>query len=175
MANYSLKALNQMDQDTFTAVLGEIFEHTPAIAHQTWTKRPFSSVADLHQAMVAVMYALPHQQQLNLIRAHPDLGSRAKMTQSSVQEQSGAGLDQLSAEDYQTFQSLNQTYQETFQFPFIIAVKEHTQDSILQAFQQRLTHDAAMEKQTALAEIAKIAQFRLYQLTDDENPPFVQS
>lgn len=158
-----------MDQETFTDALGEIFEHTPAIAHQTWPQRPFSSVTDLHQAMVTVMQSLSHPEQVSLIRAHPDLGTRAKMTDSSVQEQSSAGLDSLTAEEFQTFRSLNQAYRDKFQFPFIIAVKEHTKSSILQAFRQRLTHDAETEKQTALGEIAKIARFRLNALVDSES------
>lgn len=161
MAQYALDELNQLDQERFTQALGDIFEHTPAIAHQTWTQRPFATVAALHQAMVSVMQTLSQAQQLELIRAHPDLGAKAKMTTASVQEQSSAGLDQLTSEEFATFQSLNERYRDRFQFPFIVAVKEHTQESILAAFRQRLTHDFDTERQTALTEIAKIASYRL--------------
>ncbi|NEQ43587.1 MAG: 2-oxo-4-hydroxy-4-carboxy-5-ureidoimidazoline decarboxylase [Leptolyngbya sp. SIOISBB] len=157
----SLKDLNQMDQAHFTHVLGEIFEHTPAIAHQTWSDCPFATIEALHQAMVAVMQTLSKEAQLSLIRAHPDLGTQAKMTDSSVQEQAGAGLDQLSPEEFTTFEALNQAYRDQFQFPFIVAVKEHTKASILAAFRQRLTHDFDTERRTALTEIAKIAGYRL--------------
>jgi len=161
MGQLSLKDLNQMDQDNFTKALGEIFEHTPAIARQAWSQHPFASVETLHQAMVSVMQSLPKAQQLALIRAHPDLGTKAKMTASSVQEQSGVGLDQLTPEEFATFQELNQAYRDRFQFPFIVAVKEHTKASILEAFRQRLTHDFDTERQTALTEIGKIAGYRL--------------
>ena len=166
MAEYSLNELNQLDQERFTAALAEIFEHTPAIAHQTWPQRPFATVAALHQSMVNVMQSLPQEQQLALIRAHPDLGAKAKMTTASVQEQSSAGLDQLTPEEFATFQALNQAYRDRFQFPFIVAVKAHTKDSILAAFRQRLTHDFDTERQTALAEIAKIAGYRLTALVN---------
>lgn len=161
MVQISLAALNQMDQAQFTQVLGDIFEHTPAIAQQTWADRPFATVEALHQAMVAVMQTLPTEEQLNLIRAHPDLGTKAKMTDASVQEQAGVGLDHLSPEEFATFAALNQAYRDRFQFPFIVAVKEHTKTSILAAFRQRLTHDFDTERRTALAEIAKIAGYRL--------------
>ena len=161
MEQVTLTALNQMDQERFTQVLGEIFEHTPAIAHQTWPDRPFSSVQALHQAMVTAMQALSTEEQLNLIRAHPDLGTKAKMTDSSVQEQASAGLDHLSPEEFATFATLNQAYRDQFQFPFIVAVKEHTKTSILEAFRQRLTHDFDTERRTALTEIAKITGYRL--------------
>ncbi|WP_239112343.1 2-oxo-4-hydroxy-4-carboxy-5-ureidoimidazoline decarboxylase [Halomicronema sp. CCY15110] len=167
MTPMTLAALNQMDQADFTQALGDIFEHTPAIAQQTWPRRPFATVESLHQAMVAVMQALPTAAQVRLIQAHPDLGVKAKMTAASVQEQAGAGLDQLSPEEFTTFSELNQAYRDRFQFPFIVAVKEHTKTSILAAFRQRLTHDAETERQTALAEIAKIAGYRLATLVLD--------
>ena len=92
MPAHTLAALNQMGQSAFTNALGEIFEQTPAIAHQTWSQRPFASVEALHQAMITIMQTLPSDQQLALIRAHPDLGTKAKMAQSSVQEQASVGL-----------------------------------------------------------------------------------
>lgn len=156
-----------MDRGRFTQALGEIFEQTPAIATQTWPQRPFATVAALHRAMVAVMQALPENEQFSLIRAHPDLGTKAQMAASSVQEQASVGLDQLAPDEFETFQALNRAYRDRFQLPFIIAVKEHTKDSILTAFRQRLTHDFATERQTALAEIAKIAGYRLRALIDD--------
>lgn len=161
MAQYSLEELNQMAREPFTQALGDIFEQTPDIAYQSWPQRPFPSVTALHQAMVAVVQSWPHDQQLALIRAHPDLGTKAKMATASVQEQASVGLDQLSPEDFATFQQLNRAYRDQFQFPFIVAVKEHTQDSILAAFRERLTHDFDTERQTALAEIAKITGYRL--------------
>ncbi|MEM0981691.1 MAG: 2-oxo-4-hydroxy-4-carboxy-5-ureidoimidazoline decarboxylase [Cyanobacteria bacterium P01_H01_bin.58] len=161
MAQYTLAQLNQMTQTEFTVALGNIFEHTPVIACESWPKRPFASVEALHQVMVAVMQSLSPTEQRSLICAHPDLGSRVQMTTASVQEQASAGLNQLSKAEYEQFQTLNRTYQARFQFPFIVAVKDHTKDSILKAFYQRLTHDATTEQATALLEIAKIARFRL--------------
>jgi 2-oxo-4-hydroxy-4-carboxy-5-ureidoimidazoline decarboxylase len=161
---YSIAQLNSLDQAAFVAALGAVFEDTPAIADQAWTARPFADAADLHQKMVAVVNAMPVSDQLALIQAHPDLGSRAKMADASVQEQAGAGLDRLSAEDYQQFQVLNQAYKTKFGFPFIIAVKNHTKTDILQAFEQRLQNTGDRERQQALTEIFQIAQFRILAL-----------
>lgn len=158
---YSIAELNAMDRSQFTEALGEIFEQTPTIAAQAWADRPFDDVEALYQAMATVMGNLPQQQQLVLICAHPDLGSRLKMAEASVQEQAGVGLDRLSAERFAEFQTLNQQYRDRFQFPFIIAVKNHTQDSILQAFYDRLQTPLEIEFQQALREILQIARFRL--------------
>lgn len=160
---FSLAELNQMNQTEFVDALGAIFENTPAIAEAAWSARPFASVAALHRSMVEVVQQLSGEEQLALIRAHPDLGSRAKMAEASVQEQSGAGLNQLTAEEFHQLQALNQAYKDKFGFPFIIAVKNHTKASILTAFETRLHHSIAEEQQEALNQIFQITQLRLDQ------------
>ncbi|CAD5936970.1 2-oxo-4-hydroxy-4-carboxy-5-ureidoimidazoline decarboxylase [Planktothrix agardhii] len=165
METYSLSQINQMTQTEFIAALGSIFEASPWVAEQAELKRPFGTIEILYQTMVAIVKNSNSQQQLALIRTHPDLGSKAKMAESSVKEQAGVGLDRLTSAEYQYFHQLNQTYKDKFGFPFIIAVKNHTKTSILAAFEQRLNHSIEAEKITALEEIYKIAQFRLYEKT----------
>jgi len=72
-----------------------------------------------------------------------------------------AGLDQCSVDEFEQFQSLNVAYHEKFGFPFIMAVKNSSRDEILRAFSDRLENDPALEFETALAEIHKIALLRL--------------
>ncbi|CAD5940341.1 2-oxo-4-hydroxy-4-carboxy-5-ureidoimidazoline decarboxylase [Planktothrix agardhii] len=165
MQIYSLSQVNQMTQTEFIAALGGIFEDSPWVAKQAELKRPFETIEILYQTMVAVVKNSNSQQQLALICAHPDLGSKAKMAESSVKEQAGVGLDRLTSAEYKHFHQLNQTYKNKFEFPFIIAVKNHTKTSILAAFEQRLNHSKEQEKITALEEIYKIAKFRLYEKT----------
>jgi len=158
--------LNQMSQLEFTEALGEIWEETPAIANKAWHDSPFEDLEALYQSMVAVVNSMSETEQVKLIKAHPDLGSKTKMAESSVQEQAGVGLDRLSESEYQRFQSLNQAYKDKFDFPFIIAVKEHTKESILEAFETRLKNTQEPEKQQALAEISKIARLRLESMVE---------
>lgn len=165
---YSIAQLNQMSQDAFVATLGAVFEATPIIAGEAWTQRPFTDITDLYQAMIDVVSAMTQAERLTLIRAHPDLGSKAKMADASVQEQAGAGLDRLTAEEYDRFHALNQAYKEKFGFPFIIAVTLHTKASILEAFERRLYYTPEAEVQQALAEITQIARLRLTALLTED-------
>lgn len=165
---FSITDLNQMSQSDFVATVGAVFEDTPAIAAQAWEKRPFRDVDELHQTMVAIVAQMSLDEKLTLIRAHPDLGSKAKMAEASVKEQAGAGLDRLNQSEYARFQQLNQDYTNQFGFPFIIAVKNHTKASILAAFEERLTHSTDAEVNQALTEIAQIAKFRLLDLIQRE-------
>ncbi len=153
--------LNQMSQSEFTEAIGSIFEHTPEIAAEAWRSQPFADVQSLHQVMAAIVLKMSDDEQLKLICAHPDLGSKFKMAEASIQEQSTVGLDQLSATEYERFQYLNQAYKDKFVFPFIIAVRNHTKDSILEAFEQRLLNNLEVEKKQAISEIIEIARWRL--------------
>jgi len=160
-SSYPIATLNQMSQPEFTEAIGSIFEHTPEIAAKAWRSRPFTDVQNLHQIMAAIVLGMSDAEQLKLICAHPDLGSKFKMAEASIQEQSTIGLDQLSATEYDRFQNLNQAYKDKFTFPFIIAVRNHTKDSILAAFEQRLQNNLEVEKKQAIAEILEIARWRL--------------
>ncbi len=162
----AIARLNQISQEEFTLCLGALFEHTPEIAQKSWNYRPFVDAIDLHQKMVNVVKMMSYDEQVALIRAHPDLGSKALMAEASVEEQAGLGLDRLSPQEYDYFQLLNQAYKDKFGFPFIIAVKNHTKDSVLNEFSRRLKNTMAAEIASAIAEINKIALFRTLNLVE---------
>ena len=162
----AIAQLNLVDREQFVEVLGTLFEHTPEIARKVWNYRPFADAATLHQKMVEVVSKMSIDEQLALIRAHPDLGSKASMAEDSVKEQAGLGLDRLNPQEYDYFQRINQAYKDKFGFPFIIAVKNQTKDSILEAFERRLKNTMEAEIASAIAEINKIALFRLLNLVE---------
>jgi 2-oxo-4-hydroxy-4-carboxy-5-ureidoimidazoline decarboxylase len=163
---YLISEINQMSQMAFVEVFGGVFEHTPEIAFQAWTKRPFVDVEDLHQQMVTIVNDMSTEEQLKLIGAHPELGSKVKMEEASINEQAGVGLDKMNDAEYESFQRFNQSYKLKFGFPFIVAVKNHTKMSILKLFECRLQNTLDAEKQQALKEIAEISKFRLMNLVD---------
>ena len=147
------------DREAFIARYGGVYEHSPWVAEACWPPP-----ADLAGAMRAVVDAAPRERKLALIRAHPELASRTKMAEASVQEQVGVGLDQCSPEEFAAFQSLNAAYNARFGFPFIFAVKGATRAEILAAFEARLENDPETEFETAIAQIHRIAGFRLADL-----------
>lgn len=157
----NLSEVNRLDREAFVERLGWVFEHSPWVAERAWATRPWTSVDMLHQAMCQMVEAAPIALKLALIRAHPDLGSRARMAAASVQEQKGAGLDTLTPEEFDRLQSLNRAYTEKFGFPFILAVRGLTKRDILQALEERLERDQEAEFEAALEQIYRIAGFRL--------------
>ncbi|EDX87742.1 OHCU decarboxylase [Synechococcus sp. PCC 7335] len=155
-----------MTQAEFVAALGPIFEETPSIAERAWHQRPFISIEELWQAMVDIVKTDSAAKQLALIKAHPDLGSRAGMAEASMQEQAGAGLSQMSKRNYDRFHQLNNAYKQKFGFPFVMAVKGYRMEDILQAFEERLENDGESERVRSLFEIFQIARFRLEDCID---------
>ena len=109
--------------------------------------------------------------QLALIRAHPELAGRAALrgdlTSASTSEQKGAGLSALTQPQLTRLQSLNAEYADRFGFPFVLAVKGHTPDSVIAALAERVSHDAHEERGVALREICRIAYFRLADLVQE--------
>lgn len=157
----TLEDLNQKDQKGFVEAVGSIWEHSPWVAEQAWESKPFSSVDELFNTMEKEVENASMDKKLDLLNAHPDLGGKVKMTDESVSEQKGAGLDQLSEEEHAEFLDLNKQYTDKFGFPFIIAVKGHDKNSIKAAMKERVQNDRETELNTALKEIYKIARFRL--------------
>jgi OHCU decarboxylase len=160
----NLATLNQLSKEAFVAQLGWVFEHSPWVAEKAWEHRPWASLEALHQSMVQVVREAPKEAQLALIRAHPDLGGRARMAQASVLEQKGAGLDALTPAEFERIQALNRAYSEKFGFPFILAVRGKSKAEVFKAMEERLPNPPDLEFQTALEEIYKIARFRLAEL-----------
>lgn len=167
MPTIPLVTVNQMERDRFVQILGEVFEQTPEIAAAVWPQRPFNSVDDLHEAMVGEMRSLSTKRQLALLRAHPELGSRAQMAPASEAEQSRAGLQRLTAEEFSHFQTLNRDYRNKFGFPFILAVGHRTKADILKIFIQRLKHSEEEEFHEALKQVREIVKLRLNQIIVD--------
>jgi 2-oxo-4-hydroxy-4-carboxy-5-ureidoimidazoline decarboxylase len=164
----TLGEVNNLDRKKFVAALGGIFEHSPWVAEQAWTSRPFATVAGLHAIMVRAVERAGKEKQLMLIRAHPDLGARIQMSPASASEQAGAGLDRLTAEEFERLQTLNSAYRKKFGFPFIYAVRGSTKHDVLHALEQRLQSDVESECSTALTQIGRIAQFRLAGIIQDQ-------
>ena len=168
-----LSEVNLLSPAEAEELLGGVFEHSSWIVAETWNQAPFATLHTLHAALVATVEHATSDQQLALIRAHPDLVGRAAqagtLTRESTVEQQVAGLsaDNLSAEEVTEFRHLNREYTERFGFPFVICARENKKASILAGFATRLPNDPDTERQSALREISRIAWYRLADLIEN--------
>lgn len=160
-----------MTAPDFVSRYGGIYEHSPWVAERV-SELLGDAVAAVEKDTdrLAMLMAdsvdnAAVEKQLDLIRAHPDLAGKAQiageLTADSIAEQSSAGLDRCTEQEYETLQTLNTEYKDKFGFPFVMAVRESNRAEILTAFASRLENDYDVEFETALQEIHKIARLRL--------------
>lgn len=159
-----IEIVNQMNKEDFIKKVGWVFEHSPWVATMAWDRLPFQSREQLFETMKEIVQNADKSLQLSLLRAHPDLGTRLKISEVSQKEQSGVGLDKLSKDEFAEFVLLNQNYVKKYEFPFIMAVKGQSKETILSAMKQRVSNTYEEEYEKALNEVYKIVGFRLEDL-----------
>jgi len=157
----TIEALNSLDREGFVTAVGWVFEESPWVAERAWNSRIFEDADSLHQALVEQGEAASREKQLALLRAHPDLGTRARVSAASGVEQAGAGLDHLTPAEFERLERLNTEYRVKFGFPFLFAVKGSTKHDIMRALEQRLEDDPEQEYREALRQVFRIARFRI--------------
>jgi 2-oxo-4-hydroxy-4-carboxy-5-ureidoimidazoline decarboxylase len=165
MTPLALEAVNALPREAFVARFGDIAEHSPWVAERAAAARPYADVPGMVAAFQLAVRQASEQEQRALLRAHPSLAGRAALAgavaESSRREQAGAGLDQLTAEEFARFSDLNSRYEARFGFPFILAVKGADKHIILAAFAARVDGGWHEEFLTGLAQVCRIIRFRL--------------
>ena len=101
---------------------------------------------------------------LKILRAHPDLTVKEKLTKDSQNEQANASLNECSDKEFKEFKKLNKKYKKKFGFPFIIAVKGKNKNEILNKFKKRVLNNIDIEFKEAKKQVKKIATFRLNEI-----------
>ena len=157
----SIADVNAMSPKVFIDAFGDVAEHSPWVAREADAARPFASREALVRHFETAIRAANRDAQLALVRAHPDLAGRAKLTDDSTKEQAGAGLNTLTTEEFARFTDLNTLYRQRFGFPFIFAVRGATKHMILESFAARVGNGESVEFETALSQVCRIFRFRL--------------
>lgn len=161
----TLAELNACDGITFAAMLDGVWEHAPWVATKIAAMRPFTSVDAMHQAMLAVIKALPEAELITLLAGHPDLAGpdarKGNMTADSIREQGALSLGSLPSDEAQRWDTLNAAYRARFGFPFILCARHYARSTMLTVFEQRLGHERSHEIDEALAQIGQITRLRL--------------
>jgi len=159
---------SEMDREGFVREFGGVFEHSPWVAegaHALELGPTHDSAAGLHEALSRVFRKADDERRLGVLIAHPDLAGKLaearRLTAESASEQASADLDALTDEERAAFTELNTAYTARFGFPFIIAVRDNTRASILDAFRRRIGNDRETEFAEACRQVERIAELRL--------------
>ena len=163
-----INKINKLSQSEFTKVFANIFENAGWIAEELYNQKPFDIFEELSLKILDIFETTTKEKQLKILNAHPNLANKTKislLTPDSLKEQTSAGLDQCTEEEFSEFKKLNDAYKK-FGFPFILAVKEKTKIEILNNFRKRISSDPEKEFNEAVNQVKQIAIFRLKDLNN---------
>ncbi|WPB57692.1 2-oxo-4-hydroxy-4-carboxy-5-ureidoimidazoline decarboxylase [Xylophilus sp. GOD-11R] len=170
-AALTLEQINTATPAEAAILLEGLYEHSPWVVERTVARAaPFGSLAQFKHALAQTVSSAAAQEQLDLIRAHPELAGKAMvsrtLTAESTGEQSRAGLTDCSPQEFDRIQQLNADYNAKFGFPFVLAVRGARggglpRGRIVEAFARRLQHHPEFEREEALRNIHRIAEIRL--------------
>ena len=164
--------MSDLGKESFISRFGSVYEHSSWVAEAVFeqAKDDCLDMRTLAQDRLVVRFAnvfmtASRDLQIATLQAHPQLAcaldERQQLTDDSKAEQSGAGLDSCSTDEFAEFARLNLAYVKKFGFPFIIAVKGRTRQEILKVFTERLQNEADQEFASAIGEVGQIARFRI--------------
>ena len=165
-----INKINNLSQGEFTEVFGNVFENASWIAEKLYAQKPFRNFKDLSEKMLNIFELTDKQHKLMILNSHPDLAKKTKIrlqTPDSLKEQTDAGLDQCTEEEFNEFKKLNDTYKK-FGFPFILAVRGKTKMKILNNFRKRISSDPEIEFDEAVKQVKQIASLRLKELNNKD-------
>ncbi|MFC5585149.1 allantoinase PuuE [Nitratireductor kimnyeongensis] len=159
---------SRMSEPEFIERFGSIYERSPWISERAMKLElgpAHDTAGGLANALARAFRSASEDERLGVLKAHPDLAGKLaaakRLTEESSREQASAGLDALTDTERERFTELNTAYTQKFGFPFIIAVKDNTKDSILKAFETRLENSRDEEFATACRQVERIARLRL--------------
>ncbi|WP_082496595.1 2-oxo-4-hydroxy-4-carboxy-5-ureidoimidazoline decarboxylase [Aminobacter sp. DSM 101952] len=158
--------VNRMSEDEFVQTFGGIFEHAAWVAQAAYVMRPFATVADMHHSMMSVVLGRDRNEQIGLLRGHPELAGKealaGEMTPDSSSEQGRLELDRLSAPELADLTELNRKYWEKFGFPCMICLRLHTtRETVFAEHKRRLNNDPTVELANCLDQVGQITERRL--------------
>ena len=162
-----INKINNLSQSKFIEIFANIFEKTKWIAERLYNQKPFNSFEDLCSKMLEIFKTTSKENQLKIIRAHPDLADKTKISLLNIDsrtEQNRAGLDQCSEKEFKEFKNLNNEYKKKFGFPFILAVSGKKKIDILNEFKKRILNNLDDEFNEAIVQVGKIVNLRLNEL-----------
>ena len=162
----TLAQLNALEETRFVALLGAVFEQSPWVAQRAWKRKPFASVDDLFQALADEVRRAGIDEQLALLRAHPEIAGReaggGRRGADSSSDEGRLGFLSLDRSHFERIAELNRRYRQRFGFPCIVALQLHaSRASVMAEMRRRLGNQADAERANALEQLGYIARGRL--------------
>jgi 2-oxo-4-hydroxy-4-carboxy-5-ureidoimidazoline decarboxylase len=158
-------ALDALPGDAFIAAAAPWFEGAPRFLARLAAARPFGDAPTLFGRAEAIALAMPEDDQLELIDAHPRLGAPpATVSADSFREQ---GYDRETTDAIEELGHLNAEYEARFGFRFCVFVAGRPRPALVPVLRGALAADRDAEIRRALHDVVAIARDRFERAAAD--------
>ena len=155
--------LDTLPPDAFAAEVAPLFEGAPRFLARLAAARPFGGDDAMFAAAERIALAMPEDEQIELIDAHPRLGAPpATVSAMSYREQ---GYDRETEEAVEALERLNRAYEARFGFRYCVFVNGRSRPALVPELEAALGRDPASERERALRDVVAIARDRYAKAT----------
>jgi 2-oxo-4-hydroxy-4-carboxy-5-ureidoimidazoline decarboxylase len=162
-AGLGIDELDVIAPGAFAAAVAPLFEGARGFLGRLALARPFDSVDALFERAREIAHAMPLDEQIELIDAHPRLGaSPVEVSDLSRAEQASGADDAAVAAE---LERLNAAYETRFGFRYCVFVAGRPRAALLPGFRAALDADRDAEIDRALDAVVDIARARYATLT----------
>lgn len=164
MAGWSL---DDASGDAFTAAMARLFEAAPRFIERLAAGLPYGSWERLFERAVEVALAMPEDERIELIDAHPRIGAPpGSVSALSYVEQgydraaAGEEAEAERARVAEALERLNAAYESRFGFRYVIFVAGRSRAEIVPLMEAALAAEREAEMERALRDVVAIARDR---------------
>ena len=166
--------IDALSEAEFVGAVAPLFEGAPRFLHRLAWARPFDDDATLFARAEAIALAMPEDEQLELIDAHPRLGAPpGSVSALSFREQgydthtADAAAEAERAQVQAELDRLNAAYEDTLGFRYCVYVAGRARAELLPEMEEALRADRALEIHRAIDAVVDIAADRYRTLAGD--------
>jgi 2-oxo-4-hydroxy-4-carboxy-5-ureidoimidazoline decarboxylase len=158
---------DEASPEAFSALVAPLFEVAPRFIARLASARPYGSWAELFHRAEAIALAMPADEQLELIDAHPRIGAPpgsvsplSFVEQGYGTEEAGVAAEAERARVQVALDELNARYEDRFGFRFVVFVAGRPRAAIVPLMEAALDADRDAEVDRALRDVVAIGRAR---------------
>jgi 2-oxo-4-hydroxy-4-carboxy--5-ureidoimidazoline (OHCU) decarboxylase len=163
MGYLSIDDLNELTPEAFADEVAPLFEGARGFLHRLAAARPFDSDRAFLATAREVARTMPEADQIELLNAHPPLGSDpAAVSRASFEEQGYGSTEEVDEQPMlEELAMLNEVYEGRFGFRYVIFVAGRPLSAIGPLIEAAMRNDRAAELGRGLDDVIDIAADRL--------------
>jgi 2-oxo-4-hydroxy-4-carboxy--5-ureidoimidazoline (OHCU) decarboxylase len=149
--------------------LGLLFEGAPRFTERLRSLAPQATEAELIDRAETLARDLPEQELVELLNAHPRIGTRPGSVSALSYREQGYDRDPGTAELQSRLDRLNAEYERRFGFRFVVFVAGRPRSEIAALMERQLEAGREHELRRAIGDVIAIARDRLRRLEQEES------